>query len=456
MGTATHSEHEMAGNSGVSGTAAAKVHLEGKEEASHTGSLARTKEFLLRWDVLIMVFSVVPMVGFTAMQPYKLTRQGELECGALCVGSMTSVSSALGLVGAPMIGALSDQQGRKVALSLGCMMSITSYLVLAFSNSLVGLWIALIPPALLSHNFTVTKAIVADLAPPKERAGILGRLGLAVGLGFMAGPIVAPFVSTYREAALFAVALEVVSLVTITLIPDNAQSKEEKEQHNLSHVFENIGSAIKEVVVLAIAAPASARVILFVRFGLSMGFHVFYTVMNVILRERFSFEPSDYSVWFAFIGGVYATSQLFARVVIDSFGDNPTKLVMSCLACIAVGRYVTAIASSLPILYVSSSLTIMALGVLNTSISTTVTRIATHDNVGGLMGVLDTAEKLAGVVGPTVGGALYAYHTFAPVVTVIAGYVLMGVVVFVTFPRFVLPAMDKDEKKKEDDKPKTE
>lgn len=59
MGTATHSEHEMAGNSGVSGTAAAKVHLEGKEEASHTGSLARTKEFLLRWDVLIMVFSVV-------------------------------------------------------------------------------------------------------------------------------------------------------------------------------------------------------------------------------------------------------------------------------------------------------------------------------------------------------------------------------------------------------------
>lgn len=123
------------------------------------------------------------------------------------------------------------------------------------------------------------------------------------------------------------VALEVVSLVTITLIPDNAQSKEEKEQHNLSHVFENIGcaphptkthplvawtlcsllrvllraspallvgpssilivcdqrdanamragrvrSAIKEVVVLAIAAPASARVILFVRFGLSVLF----------------------------------------------------------------------------------------------------------------------------------------------------------------------------------------
>ena len=31
----------------------------------------------------------------------------------------------------------------------------------------------------------------------------------------------------------------------------------------------------------AVAAPASARVILFLRFGLSMGFHVFYTVVQV-------------------------------------------------------------------------------------------------------------------------------------------------------------------------------
>ena len=50
-----------------------------------------------------------------------------------------------------------------------------------------------------------------------------------------------------------------------------------------------------------------------------------------------------------------------------------------------------------------------ALGLLNTSISTIVTRISTGDKVGGLMGVLDTSEKLAGVVGPSVGGVLYAY-----------------------------------------------
>merc|ERR1711966_7633 len=177
-----------------------------------------------------------------------------------------------------------------------------------------------------------------------------------------------------------------------------------------------------------------------------MGFHVFYTVMQVILRERFHFEPHDYSVWFAFIGGVYATSQLFAKSAISCFGDNPTKLVVTCLSFIAIGRYVTSIASSIMVLYASASLTIMALGVLNTSISTTVTRIASHDNVGGLMGVLDTAEKLAGVCGPTLGGALYSYHNFAPVVAVIAAYIIMGLTVLLAYPRFVLPAMDKIEK----------
>ncbi len=83
------------------------------------------------------------------------------------------------------------------------------------------------------------------------------------------------------------------------------------------------------------------------------------------------------------------------------------------------------------------------MGVLNNAINTTVTRISTAGSVGGLMGVLDTAEKLAGVVGPTVGGVLYAAHALAPMVAVTAGYVVMMGVVFVGFPRFLVPTLQR-------------
>ena len=87
-----------------------------------------------------------------------------------------------------------------------------------------------------------------------------------------------------------------------------------------------------KVFILAVAAPASARVILFLRFGLSLGYHLFHPVVQVflvcvvcaedrdhtaetdvcqaILRETFNFQPSDYSNYFAFIGLTYASSQV--------------------------------------------------------------------------------------------------------------------------------------------------
>ena len=110
------------------------------------------------------------MAGFIVMNPYQTTRRAELDCGAVCLGSMTSAYSALGLIGAPLAGALSDSQGRRFALVLGTVASIVSLAIAGATYSLVGMWLSLIPGALLSHNFTVTKAVVADLAPHENRA----------------------------------------------------------------------------------------------------------------------------------------------------------------------------------------------------------------------------------------------------------------------------------------------
>lgn len=108
---------------------------------------------------------------------------------------------------------------------------------------------------------------------------------------------------------------------------------------------------------------------------------------------------------------------------------------------IGQGRLVTALTSSIYVMYLGVTLSIVALGVLNNAINTTVTRISEAGSVGGLMGVLDTAEKLAGVVGPTAGGVLYASHPMAPVAAVTAGYVLMMALVAAAFPRFLVPAL---------------
>jgi hypothetical protein len=87
-------------------------------------TIARKEIYLLKIISLETDFSRLAMAGFTIIQPYQQTRRAELDCGPVCYGSMTSTSSFLGLIGAPLVGALSDQKGRRFALAIGCLAGI--------------------------------------------------------------------------------------------------------------------------------------------------------------------------------------------------------------------------------------------------------------------------------------------------------------------------------------------
>jgi len=107
------------------------------------------------------------------------------SCDALCVGSMTSTRSALGLVGGVIVGRLSDHYGRRSALVLGLLAGIMSTIIFGLVDSLQGLWLSMLPSALLSHQFLVLKALSSDWAQAvgftaAQRGAVMGQLGTAV------------------------------------------------------------------------------------------------------------------------------------------------------------------------------------------------------------------------------------------------------------------------------------
>ena len=97
-------------------TAMASASDAGSEKAavdSRAAGWASWAPSMRRWEVIIILLTVAPMAGFTVINPYQQTLRAELGCDALCIGTMTSASSALGLFGSPLVGALSDQMGRR-------------------------------------------------------------------------------------------------------------------------------------------------------------------------------------------------------------------------------------------------------------------------------------------------------------------------------------------------------
>lgn len=98
--------------------------------------------------------------------------------------------------------------------------------------------------------------------------------------------------------------------------------------------------------------------------------------------------------------------------------------------------------------YIVMAFVIVALGVVNTSISSACSRIAGADQVGGLFGIMEAVENLAGLMGPFLGGILYRYNTNAPIVTVVSIYLILLMAVGIFYKSTILqhnpPSDEKD------------
>eukprot|EP00547_Thalassionema_nitzschioides_P001591 CAMPEP_0194209016 /NCGR_PEP_ID=MMETSP0156-20130528/7291_1 /TAXON_ID=33649 /ORGANISM="Thalassionema nitzschioides, Strain L26-B" /LENGTH=780 /DNA_ID=CAMNT_0038936101 /DNA_START=238 /DNA_END=2581 /DNA_ORIENTATION=+ len=147
-----------------------------------------------------------------------------------------------------MIGRISDlagPKGRKMCLFLGCIASLVGMVIASKTFSIQGLWLSMIPVALLQQNFSILKAMVADLhdeqSTPAQRSSSMGTLGMAVGLAFMVGPLVAAtLLKTFDQANALGMGLAILSMASIFILPDVYQKpKEEEEQQQQQQGYGN-------------------------------------------------------------------------------------------------------------------------------------------------------------------------------------------------------------------------
>lgn len=105
------------------------------------------------------------------------------------VGVMTALYAAMQFVFAPVLGALSDNLGRRPVLLISLAGAAINYVVMAFAPSL---WLLLVGRAiagLTSANIAVATAYITDITPQDRRAGRFGLFSAMFGIGFIVGPV---------------------------------------------------------------------------------------------------------------------------------------------------------------------------------------------------------------------------------------------------------------------------
>lgn len=378
----------------------------------------------------------ISMLAAAITFPFLQAQRDLLNCDTLCYGNMQSARSALTLVGSVLVGRLSDKIGRKLALYIGLFASILSNLINLSGQNITTMWISMIPSSLLNQNFSVLKALMSDYASEtgqteSEKASDIGRLGMAVGIAFMLGPAIgATLLKSYSQASLIGLGLLVLSSLFLFSLPEPEKIKKKREQKK---------SSLLSFLYLPAAQTPGARLLFFMRGSMAIAFNVFMTVWTVSLKDRFNFGPKDHAYFMGWIGLCYAVSQgVLAKILIKRSGEDPTKVLLLCIVGLSIGRVLAMLTSSLFLVYIIMAFVIVALGVVNTAMSSACSHLADSGQVGGLLGVMEAVESLGGLVGPTLGGILFKIGPKVPLITVVTIYAAVFIAVYIYFQKTIV------------------
>jgi DHA1 family tetracycline resistance protein-like MFS transporter len=116
--------------------------------------------------------------------------------GAFYVGVLAAAYALMQFVFSPVMGSLSDRFGRRPVLLISLFGSAFDYVLLAFAPSLGWFFVGRLVAGFCGSSIGTAAAYIADVSPPEKRAQNFGLIGMAFGLGFVAGPLLSALLGT--------------------------------------------------------------------------------------------------------------------------------------------------------------------------------------------------------------------------------------------------------------------
>lgn len=357
------------------------------------------------------------LVGFGMLFPVLARYSEDLGATPTEAGLLVASFSLAQLVVSPFSGRLSDRIGRKPVLVASLVGTAIGSLLTGLAGSLWVLFAARLLDGASGASVSVAQAAVTDVAPPEERARLLGLLGAAFGVGFALGPAIGGIAALVDHRLPFFVAAIIAgvnALVAVKRLPETNPRHERA----------------------AVEAPASPRrgfaALLVTSFLGLVAFSAFEATFSLLADERFGLsESSTYAVFFA-IGIVLVVVQGGAvHTVVARLGEAAS--VRLGLATNAVGLLLLAPPEGGWWLLVPALLLLcVGQGVLAPTLASLVAARAGRERTGGALGVQQAAGGLARVTGPALGGVLFEHVSAAAPYYAGAGVVTVALLLMVT------------------------
>jgi len=375
-------------------------------------------------SILLVVF--IDLLGFSLILPLLPYYAETFNASEFVTGLLIASYALMQLIGAPILGRLSDRYGRRPVLLVSVFGTFIGFLLLGFANTLWMLFAARILDGITGGNLSVAQAYIADVTDAKNRSKGLGLIGAAFGIGFIIGPVTGGVLSQYgyNIPAFVAGGLALINFVLIYAWLPESLTKEKREQ---------LGEQKKPSVTLGALVTALKRPftgsLLVTRFFFGLAFSIFQTIFALYALAKFSLSARDTGFILTYVGILAAFVQGFlVGKLTDHFCED--HLITASVALMAVSLLGWALAPSVFWLLVILAPTAISGGVLNTLLSSTLTKAVAAQEIGGILGLSASIESSTRIIAPILGGALLEQvGTWSP--GAFGAIVMVGVTIYV-------------------------
>ena len=323
---------------------------------------------------------------------------------------------------APLIGALSDQFGRKPVIIICVIGSVIGLSLFALTISinwqsilpstfigvpLVFLFLARVIDGISGGTAATATAILADISTPENRAKTFGLIGVAFGLGFLLGPGLGTSLAKFSITlpVWVATGFAILNLILVTWFlpethPISKRSKLPRKRElnpitQLKIVFQN----------------RSLRPLCFAFFLFFMAFNGFTAILVLYLKQAFDWTPELASLTFVVVGVVAMIVQggLIGPLV-NRFGE--LKLTLAGIGFVMVGCLLLPSANmdnAIPTVFSAVAILALGTGLVTPCLRALVSKRLNTNNQGAILGSLQGLQSLGTFIGAAIAGFSYDF-----------------------------------------------